>query len=142
MLLLFPSPHFIYPPQPFVYHSSSYSLKSLPPEWFDIQFQAERNGMSYDVKMFLSFISIINNSRKYIIKDSQGSSVSIVSGYLRSRFVSWHRQRIFPLTSVSRPGGPPSLLYNGYRSPFPRAKVWPGHDTDHSPPSSAEVEDE
>jgi hypothetical protein len=50
------------------------------------------------------------------------------------------RQRIFPLTSASRPAlGPPSLLYNGYGGLFPRGKVRPGRDADHLPPSSAEV---
>jgi hypothetical protein len=40
-----------------------------------------------------------------------------------------------------RPWGPPSLLYNGYRV-FLRGKVRPGHATDHSLPSSAEVLEE
>jgi hypothetical protein len=53
-------------------------------------------------------------------------------------------QRIFPLTSVSRPAlGPtqppvqwvPRLL-------SPGVKARPGRDADHSPPSSAEVENE
>ena len=39
------------------------------------------------------------------------------------------------------PWGPPSLLYNGYRV-FPRGKVWLGHATDHSLPSSTEVLEE
>jgi hypothetical protein len=39
--------------------------------------------------------------------------------------------------SVDRLWGPPSLLYNGYRG-----KARPGRDADHSPPSSAEVENE
>jgi hypothetical protein len=30
----------------------------------------------------------------------------------------------------------------GTRGPFPRGKVWPGCDADHSPPSSAEVKNE
>jgi hypothetical protein len=38
--------------------------------------------------------------------------------------------------------GPPSPLYNGYRGPFPGAKARPGRDADHSPASSAEVENE
>jgi hypothetical protein len=42
----------------------------------------------------------------------------------------------------SRLWGPPILLYNGYRGPFPRGKAWPGCDADHSPPSSAEVKNE
>ena len=40
-----------------------------------------------------------------------------------------------------RPWGPLSLLYNGYRV-FPGGKVRPGHDADHSPPSSVEVLEE
>jgi hypothetical protein len=42
----------------------------------------------------------------------------------------------------SRLWGPPSLLYNGYRGSYPRGKARPGRDADHSPPSSAEVENE
>jgi len=33
-------------------------------------------------------------------------------------------------------------LYNGYRGPFPGGKARPRRDADHSPPSSAEVENE
>jgi len=40
-----------------------------------------------------------------------------------------------------RPGGPPNLLYNGYRV-FPGGKVWAGRAADHSPPSSAAVMEE
>jgi hypothetical protein len=36
------------------------------------------------------------------------------------------------------PGGPPSLLYNGYRVSFPGVKR-PGRGVDHPPPSNAEV---
>jgi hypothetical protein len=39
-------------------------------------------------------------------------------------------------------GGPPSLLYNGYRGSCPRGKARPGRDAEHSPPSSAEVKNE
>jgi hypothetical protein len=35
---------------------------------------------------------------------------------------------------------PPSLLYNSFMGPFPGAQARPGCDADHSPPSSAEVE--
>jgi hypothetical protein len=38
--------------------------------------------------------------------------------------------------------GPPSLLYNRYRGPFPGAKARPGRDADHSSLSSAKVENE
>jgi hypothetical protein len=71
-----------------------------------------------------------------------GSSVSIVSGYglttERLRFNPWQRQKVFS----SRLGGPPSLLYSGFRGPFPLAKVVPGCDVDHSAPSGAKVENE
>jgi hypothetical protein len=39
-------------------------------------------------------------------------------------------------TCPDRPGGPSSLLYNGYRV-FPGGKERPGRDSDLSPPSSA-----
>ena len=38
------------------------------------------------------------------------------------------------------PGGPPSLLYNGYRV-LPGGKVRPGRGVDHPPTSSAEVKE-
>ena len=41
-------------------------------------------------------------------------------------------------TCPDRPWGPPSLLYNAYRS-FPGGKERPGRDADPSPPSSAVV---
>jgi hypothetical protein len=51
---------------------------------------------------------------------------------------------IFPLTSVSRPAlrptQPPAQWVPGV--PSPGVKVRPGRDADHSPPSSAEVENE
>jgi hypothetical protein len=52
----------------------------------------------------------------------------------RSGFDPRQRQRIFlyPLCS-DRLWGPPSLLYNGYRGPFPGGKTRPGRDDDHSP---------
>jgi hypothetical protein len=54
------------------------------------------------------------------------------------------RQRIFPLTSVSRPAlrptQPPVQWVPGVLSPGVKAR--PGRDADHSPPSSAEVENE
>jgi hypothetical protein len=38
--------------------------------------------------------------------------------------------------------GPPSLLTNGYRGPFPGGKARPGRDADHSSSSNAEVKNE
>jgi hypothetical protein len=53
-------------------------------------------------------------------------------------------QRIFPLTSVSRPAlgptQPPVQWVPGVLSPG--AKARPGRNADHSPPSSAEVMNE
>jgi hypothetical protein len=48
------------------------------------------------------------------------------------------RHFIFPLASVSHPAS----CKMGTGGPFPGAKTWPGSDADHSPPSSAEVENE
>jgi hypothetical protein len=59
----------------------------------------------------------------------------------RSRFDLWQRQEDFSsnfcvqTSSESHPATCPT----GTRGPFPGGKTWPGHDTDHSPPSSAEV---
>jgi hypothetical protein len=67
---------------------------------------------------------------------SRGISVSIVSGY---RLDDWaievrssaEAKRILHLAYVSRPGlGPPSLLSNGYRGPFPGGKARPGRDAE------------
>jgi hypothetical protein len=53
-------------------------------------------------------------------------------------------ERIFPVASVSRPAlgstQPPVQWVPG--GPFPGAKARPGRDPDHSPPSSADVENE
>jgi len=74
-----------------------------------------------------------------------GSSFSIVSGYGLD-------DRAIDVRSPAEEGGfflkyfypdrlwsPPSLLYNGYRGPFPGNKARPRLDADHSPPSSAGV---
>jgi hypothetical protein len=51
------------------------------------------------------------------------------------------RSFLYPLCP-DRLWGPASLLYNGYRGPFPGGKARPGRDADHSTPSSAEVVNE
>jgi hypothetical protein len=79
---------------------------------------------------------------------SRGSSVSIVSDYgLDNRAIGVRSPA--GATDVSSSlcvqtgsGGPPSLLYNGYRGSFPRGNARPGRDADHSPPSSVEVVNE
>jgi hypothetical protein len=67
-----------------------------------------------------------------------------VSDYGRSGFDSWRGQRIFPVASVSRPAvGPtqaPVQWVPGVLSPGVKAR--PVRDADHSPPSSAEVDNE
>jgi hypothetical protein len=64
--------------------------------------------------------------------------------HVRSGFDPRQGQRIFPLTSVSRPAlgqtQPPVQWVPGVLSPGVKAR--PGRDADHSPPSSAEVENE
>jgi hypothetical protein len=45
-------------------------------------------------------------------------------------------------SSVSRSGAHPACCTMGTGGPFPGGKARPGRDTDHSPPSSAEVENE
>jgi hypothetical protein len=52
-------------------------------------------------------------------------------------------ERIFPVASVSRPAlGPTQPPVQGAPGSFPGAKTRRGRDADHSPPSSAEVENE
>jgi hypothetical protein len=71
---------------------------------------------------------------------SRGSSVSIVSGY---GLIAGRGERIFPLLSVQTGSGAHTPSHTvGTGGPFPGAKARPGRDTDHSPPSSAEVENE
>jgi hypothetical protein len=79
---------------------------------------------------------------------SRVSSGSIVSDYgLDDRAIGVRTpagQRIFPLTSVSRPAlrptQPPVQWIPGVLSPGVKAR--PGRDADHLPPSSAEVVNE
>jgi hypothetical protein len=73
---------------------------------------------------------------------SRSSSVSIVSDYglyYRGSILDRGRGFFFWPLRPDRLWGPPSLLSNGYRGPFPGGKARPGRDADRSPPSSAEV---
>jgi len=71
-----------------------------------------------------------------------GSVVGIATGYgldgpgIKSR---WGARFSAPVQTGH--GGPPSLLYNGYRV-FPRVKERSRRDADPSPPSSAVVKKE
>jgi hypothetical protein len=98
----------------------------------------------------LKFYMILS-LRKINIYRSRLSSGSIVSDYGlgdratgRSGFDPRRGLRIFPLSSVSRPAlgptQPPVQCVPGVLSPGVKAR--PGRDADHSPSSSAEVENE
>jgi hypothetical protein len=77
-----------------------------------------------------------------------GSSVSIVSGYgLDDRAIevqSPEEAKGFScsLCVQTGSGAHPASCTMGTRGPFAGAKARPGRDTDHSPPSSAKVENE
>jgi len=61
----------------------------------------------------------------------------------RLGFDPQHRQAICSLASVSRPTrGPTQPSVMDTEGPFPGDKARPGRDADHSPPASAEVENE
>jgi hypothetical protein len=70
-----------------------------------------------------------------------GSSVSLATGYgLHSQGIESRWGARFSATVQTGLGGPPSLLYNGYRV-FPGGKERPGRDADHSLPSSVVVKE-
>jgi hypothetical protein len=71
-------------------------------------------------------------SRRHCSVSGPGSVVGIATGYgLDGPGIESRWGRDFPLLS-SRPWGPPSFLYNGYRV-FPGGKKRPGRDADTSP---------
>jgi hypothetical protein len=77
-----------------------------------------------------------------VAKSVYGLATDSTTG--RSRFNPRQRQKIFPLTSMSRPAlrAHPASCTVGTGGPFPGGKVRPGRDGDHSSPSSAEVVNE
>jgi hypothetical protein len=81
-------------------------------------------------------------------EDEPGSSVSIVSGYgLDDRAIDFRSRaeakNFSPNLCVQTGfGSHPASCIVGTVGPFPRAKTRPGRDADHSPPSTAEVENE
>jgi hypothetical protein len=59
----------------------------------------------------------------------------------RLRFDPWQRRKDFScsLCVQTSSGAHPASCTMGTGGPIPGAKAWSGHDTDHSPPSSAKV---
>jgi hypothetical protein len=80
--------------------------------------------------------------------DKPGSSVSIVSGYelddraIEVRSPAGAKDFSYSLCVQTGSGAHPASCAMGTGGPFPGAKARPGHDADHSPLSSAEVENE
>jgi hypothetical protein len=71
------------------------------------------------------------------------SDKSIISMHYRFFLSKYFKTTwIFPLSSVSRPalGAHPASCTMGTGGSFPGGKARPERDADHSPPSSAEVE--
>jgi hypothetical protein len=62
----------------------------------------------------------------------------------KSRFGPRQKQKDFSSSLCVQTGSEahPASCQMGTRGPFPESKVWPGHNTDHLPPSSAEVKNE
>jgi hypothetical protein len=81
----------------------------------------------------------------WLLKGSRGSSVSIVSGYglddraIEVRFPAGAKDFSSSLCVQTCSGAHPASCTMGTRGPFPGGKARQGRDTDHSPPSSAEV---
>jgi hypothetical protein len=72
---------------------------------------------------------------------TQDISVSMATGYGLDGLGSISGMaRLFSCPQRPDPlWGPPSLLSNGYQPQFPQGVKRPGHEADHSHPSSAEV---
>jgi hypothetical protein len=92
--------------------------------------------------LILSLENVTYNTR------SRGNSVSIVSGYgLDDRAIEVRSQAgtkdfSSSLCVQTGSGAHPASCTMGTGGPFPGGKALPGRDADHSPPSSAEVENE
>jgi hypothetical protein len=98
---------------------------------------------NFERQTFISYLQLV-----LLIKVEPGSSVSIVSGYgLDDRaFEVWSPAgaKWFFLYGLVQAGSGvrPDSCAMGTGGPFPGAKSRPGRDADHSPPFSAEVENE
>jgi hypothetical protein len=82
------------------------------------------------------------------LRGSRGSSVSIVSGYglddraIEVRSPAGAKDFSSCLCVQTGSGVHPASCIMGTGGPSPGGKAQPGRDDDHSPPSSAEVENE
>ena len=83
-------------------------------------------------------VCVLNSNMVHNFDRGPGSSVGIATELRVGRFGDRIPVGAQFSARSDRPWGPPSLLYNGYRV-FPGGKERPGHDADHSPPSSAAV---
>jgi hypothetical protein len=74
------------------------------------------------------------------------SSVIVVSGYgLDDQGIDTRQRRQDFSSSLcvqTCSGAHPASCTSDTRGSFPEAKAWPGRDANHSPPSTAEVENE
>jgi hypothetical protein len=88
------------------------------------------------------------NIYQVYITARRGSSVSIVSGYglddraIEVRSPAGAKDFSCNLCVLTGSGAHPASCTMGTGGPFPGGKALPGRDADHSPPSSAEVENE
>jgi hypothetical protein len=79
---------------------------------------------------------------------SQGSLVSIVYGYglddrpIEVRSLAGAKDFSSSLCFQTGSGAHPASCTVGTGGHFPGCKAWPGHDANHSPPSSAKVMNE
>jgi hypothetical protein len=93
--------------------------------------------------MYISFISLTPENF-----ESRVSSGSIVSGYglddraIGVRSLAEAKDFSCSLCVQTGSGAHPASCTMGIGGPFPGGKARPGRDADHSPPSSAEVENE
>jgi hypothetical protein len=101
------------------------------------------------MKIFKIFPDIlVKNSISVDNIKSRDSSVGIATGYVLNdqysgfRFPTGKRLGIFFFSTAFRPAwGPPIFLSNGHREFLSRGLKRPGHETDHSPSSSAEIKE-
>jgi hypothetical protein len=88
----------------------------------------------------------LSNYHWYYDNCEPASSVSIVSDYgledreLEVRSLAEAKKTSFSLCVQTSPEAHPASCTMGTEGPFPGGKARPGRDADHSPPSSAEVE--